>query len=66
MGLGEWNVGRGINHLADLEDQNAKLIHENFALRKEVNSLRAQMGMGRKYLEWNEGKPQGGCPTSGG
>lgn len=39
---------------------------ENVSLRMEVNALRAQLGMGRKYVEWNEDKTRGGCPVSGG
>ena len=38
---------------------------EHAALRKEVNGLRAQLGMDRKYVEWDENKPGRSCPTSG-
>ena len=31
-----------------------KIERENAALRREVNGLRAQLGMGRKYVECNE------------
>jgi regulator of replication initiation timing len=36
---------------------------ENTALRKEVNTLRAQLGMERKYVEWEYDQKSGGCPT---
>jgi hypothetical protein len=39
---------------------------ENISLRREVNALRAKLGMGRKYVEWDETKPMGDCPASGG
>jgi hypothetical protein len=39
---------------------------ENTTLRHEVNSLRSQLGWGRKYVEWDNDKPKGGCPVSGG
>ena len=39
---------------------------ENESLRHEVNALRAKLGMGRKYVEWNKDKTTGGCPVSGG
>ena len=42
------------------------LTTENVALRHEVNALRAKLGMGRKYVEWDKNKPTGGCPVSGG
>ncbi len=35
------------------------------ALRREVNQLRAQLGWGRKYVEYDENRPRGGCPISG-
>jgi hypothetical protein len=39
---------------------------ENRALRKEVNELRAKLGCDRKYVEWDDNGPRGGCPVSGG
>jgi len=36
----------------------ADAVHENKSLRAEVNHLRAQLGMGRKYVEWNEVAPK--------
>lgn len=39
---------------------------ENSVLRREINALRAKLGMGRKYVEWDDNKPTGGCPVSGG
>jgi len=52
-------------HYRRAMDENESLAIKNVNLRKEVNALRAQLGIDRKYVEWIENKPTGGCPTSG-